>query len=60
MEWELGVGSAEDGYEVVLERLNCAFGCILSMDVWGHQLEVDAFFSDGAFQCSGCFIVKFL
>ena len=61
MEWELGVGAAEDGYhEVALEHLDRSFGCVAAMDVWGHQLEVDAFISDRAFECCGCLIVEFL
>ena len=60
MEGGFGVCSAEDGDEVIFERLDGPFSGIATMDVWGHQLEVNAFFADCVFESSGCLVVELL
>ena len=41
-DWEVGVGAAEAGNQMVFEGSDAAFGGVASMCVWGHQLKVDA------------------
>jgi len=36
VEGKFGVGSAEDGNEVVFEWLDGSFSGVAAMDVWGH------------------------
>jgi len=60
MQWEVLVGAAEAGDEVVLERADCSFSGIASVHVWGHQLEIDVFISHELLQHVGAFVVEAL
>ncbi len=54
------VGCAQACNKVILERLDGTFGSVALMRVWGYELEVDVLVLDGAFECVGGFVIKFL
>ena len=60
MQWEVLVGAAQAGNEMVLKHASCSFGGIASVHVWGHQLEVNVFISHELLQHVGAFVVEAL
>jgi hypothetical protein len=60
MHREVLVGATEASNEVVFKRLYGSFGCVSSVQMRGHKLEVDGFGPHEAFKTSGGFIVQFL
>ena len=60
MQWEVLVSAALAGDEMVLECVDCLFGGIASVHVWGHQLEIDVFVSHELLQHIGAFVVEAL
>ena len=57
---EIGMGSAEDGDEMILESLDGAFGCESSMLVRWDELEVNILGSYGSLESRRGFVVKAL
>jgi hypothetical protein len=49
LEGKLGVYSAENGYEMILEGSDGAFRRIDSVDVRGNTLELNVVFLEGGF-----------
>jgi hypothetical protein len=60
MHREVRVGATEASNDVVFKRLYSLFGCVSSVQMRGHKLEVDGFGPHEAFKTSGGFIVQFL
>ena len=60
MHREVLVGATEASNEVVFKRLYVSFGCVSSVQMRGHKVEVNGFVSHEAFETSGGFIVQFL
>ena len=60
MQWEVLVGAAESGDEMILESADRSFGGIAAVKVWRHKLEIDVFVSHELFQHVGAFVVKAL
>ncbi len=60
MHREALVGATEASNEVVFKRLYVSFGCVSSVQMRGHKVEVNGFVSHEAFETSGGFIVQFL
>ena len=60
MHREVLAGATEASNEVVFKRLYGSFGCVSSVQMRGHKLEVDGFGSHEAFETSGGFILQFL
>ena len=55
---KLGVTGGETGAEVVLPGLDCAFGSIVSVDMWWDALESDAVLLECQLEFVGALIVK--
>jgi hypothetical protein len=62
MDWEVGIGTAEDDDKVVFESNDGSFGCgcVVTMQMWWGQLEVNGF--DGQEFVWGCrgFVIEAL
>ena len=56
--WEVGVTRGQSSAEVILEGVNCTFGGVAAMGIWGDKLEFDIVFAEGALHSSGEFVVK--
>ena len=56
--WEVGVTRGHSSTEVILEGMNCTFGGVAAMCIWGDKLEVDIVFAEGALNIAGAFVVK--
>ena len=57
MQGEVGVADTEDGDEVILVSLDCAFCGVGVMKVWGNELEPYAGIAQKSFEAAGAFIV---
>ena len=60
MERKVRVGAAQDGDEMIFERLNGAFGGVPSVDMGWHELVVDLVVVGVGPEGSICFVVKAL
>ena len=58
MKGERSVGGAEASNEVVLEGADGTFGCISSVAVRWHQLEIDFLIVHEVFKDTGAFVVE--
>ena len=43
---------------MILEGVNCIFGSVAAMGIWGDNLEVGIVFAEGALHSDGTFVVK--
>ena len=60
MERKVRVGATKDGDEMLFERLNGAFGGVLSADMGWHELVVDVVVVEVGPEGSRCSVVKAL
>ena len=60
MKWEVGVGGAETGDEMVFENADGAFCLIASVGMWWYELVVNLVFREEIFEKVGCFVVEAL
>ena len=56
--WKVGVTRGHSSTEVILEGVNCTFGGVVAMGIWGDKLKVDIVFAEGALHSAGAFVVK--
>ena len=57
MQRKVGVGAAESGNEVVLERVDGAFGGVAAVDTRRGKLEIDILAAHELLEGRGCFVV---
>jgi len=60
MNGEIFVSATESGNKMIFECLDCPFSCIVAMEVWQDQLEVNTFLLEIVLEYTGGFVVKAL
>ena len=55
---EVGVARGESSAKVILECVNCTFGGVALMFIWGDKLEVDIVFAEGSLHGTGALVVE--
>ena len=53
-----GIGTGDDGKEVIFKRSDCSFGGVSTVDVGWDQLESVPVRRDGIFICFAGFVIK--